>query len=594
MFWDSLCACGTLFAASYFAFGQEEAKKKTMSYRDARDNRDSRDSRSSRRDRTSYFNHGNGNGLGSQGWPAAIWAKQSVSESNMNDLRADLFALPPDRRRAALSLLGLAIGDAVGLPYELGFGTLRRSAFRSLRTASAKKDHVFNAMVQRCLKRSHNPFVRTFSDDTVCSDLKMEAAAQVNFLFDNSHSSGFPSTKYVAEELRKALLQQYLKWAYIAQVRGDRPGCLFQGVGGFTSDFLWPKNRNAVSQAMRSSPMYEDHQSLGPWYPTQHFSRFAEAYFRGEHGYPSWGNGAVMSMAPQPILQGSWRHGTNPIAPQLCSSAAVLSKSHQEPTAELAAKLMADLLSEIYQGLVPTTASLRHAVQGLSDFRQLQQLQHDCIPVAPFNEWLQHGDCTQACAEYFLERLTGESAGRDHFGIASASRKGNCFHAMLSVAADWDNDHSLGLAGFPPKLQRRNSREPVLFSQRALNSLIIGIYSASDATEVWDVLIKVLDIGGDTDTVGAVAGQIAAPLLDPADVAGTFEDFVALAGPAAQCTRSADFGLKVANAAARRFFRRALLFAAGDLGTLRLYPSLVDPGYANLTDETGTRILAKY
>merc|ERR1712066_780640 len=104
--------------------------------------------------------------------------------------------------------------------------------------------------------------------------------------------------------------------------------------------------------------------------------------------------------------------------------------------------------------------------------------------------------------------------------------------------------------------------------------------SASGAESPWEVVSRLVDVGGDTDTVGAVAGQIACPLLDPETVVEAFITFVAL-GRDPQSK-----SLQINNAAARRYFRRALLFAAADLNALREYPSLLDASYPPLTDRS--------
>jgi len=524
--------------------------------------------------------------------PTGYCGKQKVEESKFRELRSNLLALPSEQQRAALSVLGLAIGDAVGLPYELGRGTPNRVTIRSITNLANKKDHVLSSIIRRCQKHAESPFVRTYSDDTACCDLKMEAAAQAEAEIIRQKGEGRVVSPLIAQEtLRQALLQQYLKWAHVAKSSRDKSGSLFQGYGGFTFDFLVPYKGNPVEKALRGRPLYEDHPFLGPWFPTQEFVAFAEQYFSGEYGFPSWGNGAVMSMAPHPILQGHWRVGRTVSAPEVSLAAPVLSRSHQEQSAELATELMFELLAEIYSGRVGSTGALRHCFQGLKHLSRLRDLRHhDCIPVDAFFEWLSGHDCEQATAEAFLERLTGESARGDRFGLSSArASPEGIFGRMLHIAADWDNDHSLGLPGFPPKLQRKGSSEPVLFSQRGINSLIIGIFCASNASDPWDFLIRVIDVGGDTDTVGAVAGQIACPLLNPESVMNTFEEYVALERIAAE-VRGTPHGLAVANAAARRFFRRALLFAAGEISTLVLYPSLVDPVYAHLTNESGTRL----
>jgi len=126
--------------------------------------------------------------------------------------------------------------------------------------------------------------------------------------------------------------------------------------------------------------------------------------------------------------------------------------------------------------------------------------------------------------------------------------------------------------------------ECVRFSQRGLNSVIIAIWSAHGSTTCWDWLQRVLYVGGDADTVGAVTGQIACPLLDLSEVAANFRRFVALDVPV--CADP----YVVNTAAARRFWYRCLLFAQGCWAQLLSTPRLVDPAYEGITTADGERL----
>lgn len=274
-----------------------------------------------------------------------------------------------------------------------------------------------------------------------------------------------------------------------------------------------------------------------------------------------------MSFAPHPVLAGRWRRARTGTSPELEDVAPLLSRSHQEPTAALGSRLLGELLEGVYSGAVGSTLGLRSYVAGLSAAVEVSVLEHECVPVAAFGEWLEEGDCSVATADAFLRTLTqteGPFKLQGPYGV---------FGELLHVAADWNDDGNKFLNRASP-----HSSEPVLFSQRGLNSVIIAIWSASGAQSPWEMVSRVVHVGGDTDTVGAVAGQVACPLLDPEAVVEAFIDFVALGHePPTQ-------SLQIANAAARRYFRRALLFAAGDLKRLSEYPSLLDAAYPTLTD----------
>lgn len=492
------------------------------------------------------------------------WAKKDGPEPGFDTLSAALLALPDGERRAALSCVGLAVGDAVGLPFELGAGIEARAQFHALTDRSERLQLAKTLALKRCLKEGHTPFVRTYSDDTTCCDLKMEAVAQAD-KFLEACSEGADA----GQILQQAVLQQYLKWAHGAKTNHGKGahGGLFRGTGGFTQDFLVPYCRrryNEVARAFEDRPLFRDHAEFGPFWPTTDFTDFATAYFRGEHSFPSWGNGAVMSFAPHPILAGRWRSSATAASPQLVAAAQILSRSHQEPTALLASEFLWEILDLVYAGSVRSTQDLRAAVRYLHSLEELTSLDHECIPVAAFREWLEEGDCRPSTAEGFLRKLTGSEYA---FDFSSAPY--GAFGALLHAAADWDNDHGV-------TLRRRSSSEPVLFSQRGLNSVLIAIWSASEAQSPWEVFDRVIYVGGDTDTVGAVAGQVACPLLQPAEVVQLFVDIVALGRPRAG-------PLQVVDAAARRYFGRSLLFAAGDLEGLRGNRSLLDPGYDGIT-----------
>jgi len=493
----------------------------------------------------------------------------ATPEPTVEALLEELLALPDEQRRAALSIVGLAAGDAAGLPFELRRGKWARAKFHKLNSDAAKKALVKDLVAKRCQRHGRNIFVRTFSDDTACCDLKMEAACQVGLLGGEAGE----------KELQLAVLQQYLKWAHGSKLKDTvgSTGPMFQGTGAFTRDFLVPFSggrKNEAAQVMGHKPLYEDHPVMGPFWPTTEFASFAVDYFRGVFSFPSWGNGAVMSFAPHPVLAGRWRRGEEqPSTASIRAAAGVLSRSHQEPTAALAADLMWELLDAIYSGSVGTIQDLRQAVAHLPRTLELLTLQHECVPVDAFREWLETGDCEVATAQRFLQKLTGS---REEFDVASGPY--GVFGSMLHIAADWNDDHKT-------YLKRANSQEPVLFSQRGINSLIIAIWASSGALSPWEAFSRVIYVGGDTDTIGAVAGQVACPLLDPEEVVEAFVDFAGL-GPDPEA-----LPLKIASLASRRYFRRALLFAAGDLEGLRECPSLLEVSYPPFTAQLTKEVI---
>merc|ERR1719346_173487 len=94
-------------------------------------------------------------------------------EPGFSELLEALKALPPEQRRAVQSMLGLSIGDAAGLPFELRKGSKTRPRFRAMRSEFEREAYAKSLVLER-VERS--PYFRTYSDDTACCDLKMSAA----------------------------------------------------------------------------------------------------------------------------------------------------------------------------------------------------------------------------------------------------------------------------------------------------------------------------------------------------------------------------------------------------------------------------------
>ncbi|CAJ1336449.1 unnamed protein product, partial [Effrenium voratum] len=78
-----------------------------------------------------------------------------------------------------LGLLGTAIGDAVGLPFELYMHAKNRRQYDDKQNNGDPSESfwrdVLPFLTQRLARAEGTPFGRSFSDDTVCTDLKMQA-----------------------------------------------------------------------------------------------------------------------------------------------------------------------------------------------------------------------------------------------------------------------------------------------------------------------------------------------------------------------------------------------------------------------------------
>ncbi|CAL1171763.1 unnamed protein product [Cladocopium goreaui] len=473
----------------------------------------------------------------------------SSSEPSFEELSQIISSLKPQQQSVLAGLLGTAIGDAVGLPFELHAHAKNRKSLdvqQSFTNPQGFLEDVLTLMRSRLQRSGGTPFGRTFSDDTVCTDLKMQVVAQVCL-------SG---VERISEDtVFEALLQQYLAWANNAE------GNLFQGFGGFTKDLLKPSRENRLG---RLTSIWKPNTN---YLPSEEYKQFAQEYFAGVGGVPSWGNGAVMSMTPQVHmqLQGAGR------------AAQKLSATHLEASALLATDILVELLSAIHTKKLQKTKDMNQVLK-LNSWQQLpaRLVTQDSYvyPIAAFEEFLRNGDCKPETANAYLQDSITRSGNSLWEGdLVTMQGPFGCFGEMLRIASNYDDDHH-GV-----RLTVENQPEVLVrFSQRALNTVIIGIWCATASQSCVEWLQRMLYVGGDTDTVGAVAGQIACPLLDLNDVVTVYQDCVALdAAP-------------VNAAAARRFAYRSCLFVANNWTPLQHCPRLVDPSYEGITTEDGMRL----
>jgi len=472
------------------------------------------------------------------------------------DLEQLLRGLPDKQRRAAQSLLCLAVGDAAGLPFE--FRQEKREQIEQCCDGYRQRPGpASQKQIDSCIRRSiesrtsgrpaGTSFCRTFSDDTACTDLKMQSVAKIATL---GRGASRP-------EFFRQLMSEYICWA--SNARGN----LFQGTGGFTRSFLRPRKSQCrnVSQAGNE--------------PTAEFLTYAESFFGGElpNTWPSWGNGAVMSFAPQAVLMSAAGHEA--IAGEVLAGADILSSTHRHHTAQKGAQLLGDLLLQLYNSDIKDFAELLPACVHCEVWKELREMAvHDnhgyIYPIRELEAVARVGDCSAEDADAFLHNLTGKHnlLREECYG---------CFGELLRVASNF---------GEIEYIYARNTKEPVKFSQRGLNSVIIAIWCVAGSRSMMDVLERLLYVGGDTDTIGAVAGQFVGPLLSAEEVCHYFKRFVALDGIE---TDGAEH-LEVAAASAKRFFYRSVHFASSNWAELLLHRPLSDPIYEGLTDESGMRL----
>jgi len=150
----------------------------------------------------------------------------------MAELFSELDALEGPQRRGVLSLLGLCVGDSVGLPFELFSHRGNRQRADTLAEVGAGELQRFalELVVERLGRFGPcNPYSRTYSDDTTCADLKMASVA----MFTELQGRGGFEHETHSELLFKCFLAQLLAWS-----DGAAGGMLFQGFGGFTKTML--------------------------------------------------------------------------------------------------------------------------------------------------------------------------------------------------------------------------------------------------------------------------------------------------------------------------------------------------------------------
>jgi len=252
----------------------------------------------------------------------------------------------------------------------------------------------------------------------------------------------------------------------------------------------------------------------------------------------------------------------------------------------LAADLLCELLRGIHERKLKSGKDIGRFVLKSAAWKQsvarLNQLQDGYVyPCAAFREFLESGDCKADTANSFLHTLiTKGNLPPSESELVTHPGPFGYFGEMLRIAANFDDDavrqgNRLVVEGRPDVLVR--------FSQRGMNTTIMAIWCAAGAKTCVDWLQRMLYVGGDTDTIGAVAGQIACPLLEPDDVMKSFQQGVALDGLHGQA-------VAVANAAARRFFYRSLLFVRASWSQLLQTPRLVDAKYDGLTTPDGMRL----
>lgn len=518
---------------------------------------------------------------------AAAAYDASGGEPSFEELEARFASLADWQQRCVLALLGVAIGDCVGLPFELFLHRGNRDKADQEAAGGTKRLQrlVLTLIIERLGK--HGPrsaMARTFSDDTACTDLKMSALAQCAELLELPDFAGCGAIDG-CPLLWRCYLSQLLAWS-----RNSR-GALMQGAGGFTKGLLRPP---AASGRAGASPCLElPVRLLGcDTWPEDWFVQHAEAFCVGSApgGVASYGNGAVMSYAPQAVAAAHMAEKAT-VPEAIRSSIGCLSATHRDPIAAVASELLGELLAATLRGTVRSCGDLRRAARQAGEWVKLLAATGaglTAYPLQAFDAYLRDGDCNASDVLSFVASLTGiDSPPLEPLpsGAFATGEAGSGAHMgqLFRTAANWDDNHAT--RGHRERICL-DGGQTIRFSQRGLNSLLIAIWCCDGAKTTWDWLARVVYVGGDSDTIGAVCGQLACPLLPAGDVIAAFRLFAALG----DCPRRAPCA-DVAEAAMRRYFCRALLFSAGHWRELAARPRLADASYPGLTDAAGAEAM---
>jgi len=527
-----------------------------------------------------------GDGGSGSGWQDYLCFGGNVPDEEMPQQQADSRHTPPAKkepdleallqklqsmtdgaaRRGVLSLMGLCLGDIVGLPFEFSSSNLHRADAARERSVEELQRLVLEASLMHVGWRGvAQPYARSFSDDTVCADLKMQAVVQCSTLRKIPEFQALPQD----ELLWRCLLSQFLAWSY-----GPSRGALFQGYGAFTKAMLRPEKwaGNDLVTALR-----EGVPGCNTW-PTEAYKKHASNYCAGHLESPaSYGNGAVMSFVPQ-VLAEVLAPKDEPVPKD---GLKCLAMTHQHETAVAASELLSHLLRAIFAGEVSSPSDLQAAVRKSPPWQRLMQppfVDELVHPLRQFDAFLSEaGDCDLDSASFFMQNLTGSAEDATPLEpplrystvepSSSAGVSGAILGRLLRTASNLQED--------------RGSRR-IRFSQRGLNTVLIAIWCCAGVSSVGEWISRLLYVGGDADTIGAASGQIAGPLLPIQEVCDSFRALACL------CNVQKRPSAIIAAQASCRFLHRALLFCTGQWTDLIAWPRLVDPVYPDITNSRGS------
>lgn len=390
--------------------------------------------------------------------------------------------------------LGLAVGDSAGLAVEL-------RPWIQDRVATGQQT-LLDTQAWRLLKEAFTIgdfYVRTYSDDTTLAVLKLEAIASAM----RSHSAGVAlSERAVTAKLALGIY----RWRYFygKDKKTGQPGLIqsreFQGTGGLTR--LITQTDKPVT-ARRDGETVIDQTKLDAY--AKAMQDRAQAYGNGEG---SWGNGVVMCLAPVVLAVTYAMHAEHCEAEWFAG----MTFSHTHPDARFAEQWMQQTVLE---AVVNGKHLAQAALDAYGDTEGRDGRQKAVVE-----------DVSCAMVEYikcrFGERVCGP-AGKQLHELAGAFPPEAHFDPGVEQLRSWRLDRF----GYDLSVLARRATS-AKFSQHAINSVVMGLYCALHGQAVEDVLELVCLLGGDCDTVGAVAMQFAALRDDitTAEIEAAFAKYV--------------------------------------------------------------------
>lgn len=391
--------------------------------------------------------------------------------------------------KAALPVLfkAVAIGDCAGVSFE--FNNDRQESFLC---GSQTLDEVkLQDLLDNAFSYGDN-WVRTFSDDTVLAYLRVLAVKHAVSL-----ASGPQPRRVTRDDVNVFFAQCIWRWRFIGNNTGAKSS-EFIRYGGFTMGMTsLPKDTSITNQTPDNMRAY-----------MRHMLDYAKNHIppppgKGQEYAGSWGNGVVMSLGPFLLAKAIARIEHPNIDQDAFDD---VDATHVHIHARLASEFMARIIEARFTG----AKTLHEAVK-----RELERPDKIVWPEDPDVENAIPLVLKAVEREYDELAIDSELTHRrllapDQLDAVIQAEK----QAQQPRRPVFDaRERRLGVLG---RLMSGLSTMPkgpsnqLRFSQRACNTVAIGLYCALYGRTLEDVMELVVSIGGDTDSTGSVAMQFKA------------------------------------------------------------------------------------